>query len=67
MEEQIESLREHYNIEVKGSEYHLCCKVCGRGWALPRGSQAVGALLRLLDHARSHQHTPVASRMCKRR
>lgn len=56
MEDQIESLRHYYDIKEHGSEYQLYCKTCNRGWALPKSSQAIGSLLRLLDHARSHQH-----------
>lgn len=55
MKDQIEALKQYFDVEERGPEVHLHCKVCGRGWALPKEPQQIGSLLRLLDHARSHR------------
>lgn len=47
-------LPEYYNAESKGKEWHLFCKVCGKGWALKKDSTHPGNTLHLLNHARSH-------------
>jgi hypothetical protein len=54
MSTDLDSLRPHYRIEQHGSKYHICCKACGQGWSLPVGNIKIGAILKLLDHARSH-------------
>jgi hypothetical protein len=47
-------LSEYYKATSVGDLWHLHCKVCDAGWSLPKGNKHPGNLLRLLDHARSH-------------
>lgn len=66
MQDQIEALKVYFDVEECGAEVHLYCKVCGRGWALPKEPQQIGSILRLLDHARSHRRV-VTKASAKRR
>ena len=50
MPDPIQALKEYFDVEECGAEVHLHCKVCGRGWALPKDAQQIGSVLRLLDH-----------------
>lgn len=51
-------LPEYFDAEDKGTEWHLFCKTCGRGWAFPKdAAERPGVLLPLLNHAHSHKET----------
>lgn len=47
-------LPEYFDAENHGAEWHLFCKRCGKGWSLQKSSRAVGNILHLLNHVRSH-------------
>lgn len=55
MQNQKPPLPEYFEAKDKGQNWHLFCRKCGKGWALKKSSQAVGNLLHLLNHARSHE------------
>jgi hypothetical protein len=44
---------QYFEAESVGNRWHLYCKRCGEGWSLSKDPQPE-SLLRLLDHARSH-------------
>jgi hypothetical protein len=52
-------LTDKFNVEDHGAEWHLFCKVCGKGWALKKPATGEGAhignLLHLLNHAAGHK------------
>lgn len=56
-------LPEYYDAESKVREWHLFCKVCGKGWALKKGDNHPGNLLALLDHARGHRDTAAVTKV----
>ena len=43
MLDQIEALKQYFDVEERGAEVHLYCKVRRRGWALPKEGQQIGS------------------------
>ena len=52
-------LAEHFRAENHGTNWHMFCKKCGKGWSLVKQTKGMdyhpGNLLALLNHARSHK------------
>jgi hypothetical protein len=48
-------LQKYYIAVDKGTKWHLLCKNCDEAWSVPKErAHAVGNVLHLLNHARSH-------------
>lgn len=48
-------LPDYYFSVDKGSKWHLLCKGCDEAWSVPKEkAHALGIVLKLLNHARSH-------------
>lgn len=54
-----------FNVKDAGADWHLHCKVCGKGWSLKKTSDHPGNILHLLNHARGCQKTAKANRKNK--
>jgi hypothetical protein len=52
--ETLPPLPDYFNATSVGDLWHLHCKRCDAGWALPKGNKHPGNVLALLNHARSH-------------
>ncbi|MFZ5832274.1 MAG: hypothetical protein ACOY3P_19485 [Planctomycetota bacterium] len=50
----IDALKDHFDVQQHGRNYHIYCKACRHGWSLPRDRISIGSALKLLDHAYSH-------------
>lgn len=48
-------LPKYFEAESHGGEWHLFCKVCGKGWSLDKTDTRPGNILYLLNHARGHE------------
>jgi hypothetical protein len=48
-------LPKYFRVIDAGEDWHLRCKVCGKGWALKKHNDHPGNLLALLNHAHSHR------------
>ncbi len=48
---ELASVKDKFDIEDHGKEWHLFCKVCGKGYALKKGVHHIGNSLALLNHA----------------
>lgn len=55
MSEEKSPLPDHFDAKSVGGDWHLTCKVCKRRWALPKNNDHPGNILRLLNHAKSHE------------
>lgn len=43
-----------FTVELKNGQYFIRCKVCKAKWIWPERKLSIGAHLKLLDHAASH-------------
>jgi hypothetical protein len=48
-------LPEQFTAKSVGNQWHLRCRLCNRGWSLPKNNTHPGNLLALLNHAHSHK------------
>ena len=48
-------LPDYYEAESIGNNWALWCKKCDKGWKLPKSNNHPAPILKLLEHARSHE------------
>lgn len=49
------AIEKYYYVEDKGTKWHLLCPACDEAWSVPKDkAHAIGNILHLLNHARSH-------------